>query len=140
MRTVSECLHFGGKYYNSTKGKSVNQYISKGAAIRIESSSKKTYCEATILEHPNPLEKIYLNLLALPQVNEADVVKALGEYRLITVTSEENADLKHEGWKDPVERYYDARIEVGFVESICFGAKPDWKLLPLQSVLFTGRS
>jgi hypothetical protein len=76
MRTVSEILHFGS-YYSSTKGKSLNQYISKGAASLIERCSKDMFSEGTILEHPNSLEKIYLNLLRQPPpINSETVIKS----------------------------------------------------------------
>ena len=85
-----------------------------------------------------------MNLLAhqrqVKQANDVEIINALGEYRLITVTSKENASLKHEGWKDPVERYQNAEIEIGFVENFGFDGKSDWKPLPLRSVLFAGRS
>lgn len=137
MRTVSECLHFEGKYYNSTKGKTLNRYISKAAASLIETSSKGEFAKGTILEHPNPLEKIYQQLLTTEKIDDSDIVAALCEYRLITVTKKENGALKHKGWKDPMERYSNANIEVGFVENIVFGTRPTWSPVPLKSALFS---
>lgn len=137
MRTISEALHFG-RYCGSTKGKSINLRVSRKASCLIAKCTKKEFGAKTVLEHPLPLEKIYLDLVAQGQtkkLNSEAVVASLKRYDLITITKEEDLILKHNGWATPVERYANAKIEVGRVGSIMFGVEPSWTSEPLSDLL-----
>jgi hypothetical protein len=133
MRTVSEALHFGGEYCNSTKGKTVNLRMSRQAALLLENSTKKEFAANTILEHPRPIEHIYNDLIAKrADVFPKMVIDKLGHYPLVTVTKKENQNLKHKGWESPVSRY--KGIEVGEVSAIAFGKVAHWKPKPFTDL------
>jgi hypothetical protein len=129
LRTISEAAHFG-RYVSSTRGKLINLVISRGAARRLASVREpKTYAR---VEHPLPLEIIYgnLELSAKSHARELgaqDVLEALRRYPLVTVTKDENQQLKHTGWTTPAERYENAGVEVGRVKVLELGRQPEWR-------------
>jgi len=135
MRTVSESLHLvqyhqpvdEPKYKNSTQLKLINLFVSRQAAL-LMGSTQGEFVAGTVLEHPLPLEKMYLNLKPLATRNYQSIVDVLGGWPLITVTRQEDRELKHSGWDNPADRYRNANIEVGRVEAIRFGSDaPKWK-------------
>ena len=136
MRTISESLHFvryhrpadghGHKYKNSTQLKRINLFVSREAS-RLIASTKKEFEGGTRLEHPRPLEHIYTDLAARRfALTSETLLELLGYYPLITVTAEEDRQLKHKGWSSPIDRYANANINVGRVKEIVFGVEPTW--------------
>ena len=140
MRTVSESLHLvqhhqpldEPKYKNSTQLKLINLFVSRQAALLMRSTQKE-FVAGTVLEHPLPLEKMYLKLKSLTTRNDQSIIDVLGGWPLITVTQQENGELKHSGWDSPADRYSNAKIEVGGVKAIRFGSDaPEWKPIALK--------
>jgi hypothetical protein len=126
MRTISEAVHFG-QYRNSTQGKLNNLTVSRGAANLMAHCTQADFLGNTILEHPLPLERMYLDLAArAAALALSDIFDQLKRYPLVTVTAEENRRLKHTGWASPKQRYAEANIEVGRLKSIFFGTAPAW--------------
>jgi hypothetical protein len=91
MRTISESVHLvqfhrpvsERKYKNSTELKRINLFLSRNASHLI-TGTKKEFEALTILEHPLPLEKMYLELMARPTPTSESIIEMLGRCPLIS--------------------------------------------------------
>ena len=115
VRFVSEAIH-AEKFYpdkhwcNSGVAKKLNPIMSKEAAKRLE---------PTQLEHPNPLKRMYNELLAMgPVTTRENVIEVLGRYPLVTVTKDEHGTLGASGGPERYKLRDGAwRVEVGIVRA-----------------------
>jgi hypothetical protein len=126
MRTITEALYFG-EYRNSTEGKLTNLTVSKKVFYLLAACAPAEFPKRTVLEHPLPLKRMYLDLME--QANSMNIelaTRSLSRYPLVTVTKQEDRDLKPTGWASPAERYANAKIEIGRVNAIIFGTTPQW--------------
>jgi hypothetical protein len=155
MRTITESLHLvqwhspvpKRKYKNSTELKWINLFVSQNALTLI-AGAREAFGAENVLEHPLPLDKMYLKLqeqrtLKLQEqleLTSENIVDVLGYWPLITVRSDEHAKLsdvdkqlkKLSRLTDPVERYEKAGIVVGRVKAIKFGTEPVWEPISLS--------
>jgi hypothetical protein len=139
MRTISESVHLvrfhrpvdERRYKNSTELKRINLFVSRNAS-RLMTGTQREFVAGTVLEHPLPLEKMYLELFSLATLTSEGVIELLGRCPLITVTKEEDGRLKHSGWASPAHRYKEAHIDLGRVLDIKFGSEPTWKALTMD--------
>ena len=124
LRTISEAVHFGGRYWNSTQAKSRNKFISLGASELLARCRKREFEQQTVLEHPLPIKWMYLDR-PMPlgshgsDVSVQFVVDTMRATPLITVLSKEDKRLPHHSERlTPRQRYEKAKIKVGRVDSI----------------------
>jgi hypothetical protein len=139
MRTISEALHFvryhspvdEPTYRDSTALKKMNSFVSREASQLI-AGTRIDFLKGTVLEHPLPLAKMYIDLREQGKPTSESIIQMLGGWPLITVAGEEDKQLEHAGWDSPAQRYADANIEVGRVKTMKFGSDPEWKPISLS--------